>query len=62
MVLYTLCTNVPQHVPQHEEKLKLMKMAANIDDRIEPHPFRVEDFESSNPLPSEIQKHGILIS
>ena len=45
-----------------EERLKLMKMAANIDDRIEPHPFRVEDFESSNPLASEIQKHGILIS
>ncbi|HIJ54930.1 MAG TPA: nucleotidyltransferase domain-containing protein [Deltaproteobacteria bacterium] len=45
-----------------EERLKLMKMAANIDDRIEPHPFRVEDSESSNPLASEIQKHGILIS
>jgi len=45
-----------------EERLRLMKMAAIIDDRIEPHPFRVEDFESSNPLASEIQKHGILIS
>jgi len=45
-----------------EERLKLMKMASIIDDRIEPHPFRVEDFESSNPLASEIQKHGILIS
>ena len=45
-----------------EERLKLMKMAAIIDDRIEPHPFRIEDFESSNPLASEIQKHGILIS
>lgn len=45
-----------------EERLKLMKMAANIDDRIEPHPFRVEDFDSSNPLASEIQKHGILVS
>ncbi len=45
-----------------EERLKLMKMAASIDDRIEPHPFRIEDFESSNPLASEIQKHGILLS
>ena len=45
-----------------EERLKLMKMAAIIDDRIEPHPFRTEDFESSNPLASEIQKYGILIS
>ena len=45
-----------------EERLKLMKLASNIDDRIEPPPLRVEDFESSNPLASEIQKHGILIS
>ena len=44
-----------------DERLKLMKIAANIDDRIEPHPFRVKDFDSSNPLASEIQKHGILI-
>jgi len=45
-----------------EERLKLMRIAAFIDDRIEPHPFRVEDFESSNPLASEIQKYGILLS
>lgn len=45
-----------------DERLKLMKIAANIDDRIEPHPFRVEDFDRSNPLVSEIQKYGILLS
>ena len=45
-----------------EERLKLMRLSAFIDDRIEPHPFRIEDFASSNPLASEIQKHGILIS
>jgi len=45
-----------------DERLRLMKIAANIDDRIEPHPFRVEDFDSSNPLANEIQKYGILIS
>jgi len=45
-----------------EERVRLMKIAAIIDDRIEPHLFRVEDFESSNPLASEIQKYGILIS
>ncbi len=45
-----------------EERLKLMKIAAIIDDRIEPHPFGVEDFESDDPLASEIQKHGILIT
>ena len=45
-----------------EERLKLMKIAAVIDDRIEPHPFKVKDFESSNPLVNEIQKYGILLS
>lgn len=45
-----------------EERLRLMRIAAFIDDRIEPHPFRVEDFESSNPLVREIQKYGILLS
>ncbi len=45
-----------------EERLRLMRIAAFIDDRIEPHPFKVEDFESSNPLVSEIQKYGILLS
>mgnify|MGYP002642278824 CR=1 FL=1 len=45
-----------------DERLKLMKIAANIDDRIEPHPFRVEDFDKSNPLVSEIKKYGILLS
>jgi len=45
-----------------EERLKLMRIAAFIDDRIEPYPFTVEDFESSNPLVSEIKKYGILLS
>ncbi len=45
-----------------DERLELMKIAAEIDDRIEPHPFRVEDFESNNPLVSEILKYGIQIS
>jgi predicted nucleotidyltransferase len=43
-------------------RLKLMKIAARIDDRIEPHPFKVEDFDASNPLVSEIKKYGILLS
>ena len=45
-----------------EERLRLMRIAAFIDDRIEPHPFKAEDFESSNPLVSEIKKYGILLS
>lgn len=45
-----------------DERLNLMKIAATIDDRIEPYPFRLEDFEISNPLVNEIKKYGILIS
>ena len=45
-----------------DARVELMKISATIDDRIEPHPFRIEDFKSSNPLVNEIQKHGIQIS
>ena len=45
-----------------EERLKLMKLAVNIDDRLEPHPFRSEDFDITNPLVHEIREHGIHIS
>ena len=44
-----------------EERLHLMKLATLIDDRIEPHPFRIEDFVETNPLANEIRKHGIKI-
>ena len=43
-------------------RLKLMKLAASIDDRIEPHPFHVKDFDSVNPLVNEIIKYGIQVS
>ncbi len=33
-----------------EERLDLMRLAAQIDDRIEPHPFTPEDFSASHPL------------
>jgi predicted nucleotidyltransferase len=32
-----------------QERLALMCLAAQIDDRIEPHPFKPEDFIVSNP-------------
>jgi predicted nucleotidyltransferase len=42
-----------------EERLKLMKVAASIDDRIEPKPFKKELFDPNDPLVDEIQKNGI---
>lgn len=45
-----------------EERLALMKLALKVDDRIEPSPFRPEDFNIDNPLVSEISTSGIEVS
>lgn len=42
-----------------EERLALMRLAAQIDDRIEPKPYRPEMFTPNEPLVDEIQKHGL---
>jgi predicted nucleotidyltransferase len=42
-------------------QLELMRIRRKIDSRIEPHPFREKDFESSNPIVSEILKFGKII-
>ena len=39
-------------------QLELMRLRRKIDSRIEPHPFREYEFELSNPIVSEIIKHG----
>ena len=44
-----------------EERLALMRLAAQIDDRIEPYPFTEETFNINNPIASDIQKHGLLL-
>ena len=44
-----------------EERVELMKLALRVDDRIEPCPFRPEDFIRDNPLVDEISKSGIEI-
>jgi predicted nucleotidyltransferase len=44
-----------------EERLKLMKLAASIDDRIEPKLFKKELFDPNDPLVDEIQKYGIQV-
>jgi uncharacterized protein len=44
-----------------EERLELMRLAVSMDDRIEPHPFRPEEFNDNQPLASEIRRTGIAI-
>ncbi len=39
-------------------QLELMRLRRKIDSRIEPHPFRLADFETNNPLVYEIIKFG----
>ena len=39
-------------------QLELMRLRRKIDSRIEPHPFRKKDFDSSNPLVTEIMTYG----
>ena len=36
----------------------LMRLRRRIDSRIEPHPFRENEFELTNPIVNEIVKHG----
>lgn len=44
-----------------EERIELMKLALGVDDRIEPCPFRPEDFIPDDPLVDEINKSGVEI-
>jgi predicted nucleotidyltransferase len=41
-----------------EMQLNLMRLRRKIDSRIEPHPFRVRDFNLSDPIAYEIMKYG----
>jgi len=42
-------------------QVELMKMRRKFDTRIEPHPFREIDFNSSNPFAKEILINGVEI-
>ncbi|OPJ57341.1 nucleotidyltransferase domain-containing protein [Clostridium oryzae] len=44
-----------------EDTLKLMRIRRKVDNRIEPHPFRVKDFDTSDPYVQEILNTGIKI-
>jgi len=41
-----------------DRQFELMKLTRNVDSRIEPHPFRENEFELSNPVVNEIVKYG----
>ena len=43
------------------ERIRLMKIASNIDSRIEPVPFNLNTFVEEDPLVWEILKTGLLI-
>jgi len=44
-----------------DTQIDLMKLRRNTDLRIEPHPFMINDFNTSNPVVNEIMKYGIII-
>lgn len=39
-------------------QMDLMRLRRKIDSRIEPHPFRENEFEITNPMVGEIIKYG----
>jgi len=45
-----------------EERIRLMKLSATVDSRIEPVPFRPDTFVNEDPLAWEIKRKGIPIS
>jgi len=44
-----------------DEQFRLMRLTRGVDVRIEPHPFRPEDFTADNPWAAEILRGGIKI-
>lgn len=44
-----------------EDRLYLFKIAAKLDDRVEPVPYHPSKFNSNDPLVYEIKKNGIQI-
>lgn len=42
-------------------QLELMRLRRKIDSRIEPHPFRESEFNSSSPFVDEIKRTGVEI-
>ena len=45
-----------------ENTVRLMQLRRKVDFRIEPHPFRLDDFDACNPYVKEIVDTGIKIN
>jgi hypothetical protein len=45
-----------------EDRRKIIPLRREIDNRIEPIPFRPEDFENGGILVEEIRKTGVVVS
>ena len=45
-----------------QTQVNMLKLTWKFDTRVEPHPFDMKDFASSNPVVSEILRTGIEIS
>ncbi len=48
----------PDYANRMDRQVELMKLTRKIDTRIEPHPFRENEFELSDPFVKEIITHG----
>lgn len=44
-----------------DDTMKLMRLRRKVDNRIEPHPFKSDEFDISNPFVKEIITTGIRI-
>ena len=42
-----------------DRQVELMKLTRHIDTRIEPHPFRKNEFNTSNPFVNDIVSYGM---
>ena len=45
-----------------DRQVELMKLTRQIDTRIEPHPFRENEFDISNPFVNEIISNGLEVT
>ena len=45
-----------------QERVMLIRIAAEVDDRIEPNPLNPDDFSPSNPLVYEIRRTGVRVA
>ena len=49
----------PNYDNRLNRQVELMKLTRQIDTRIEPHPFRENEFNLSNPFVNEIVSYGM---